>query len=613
VKFYGSLVMKGEPTEERPHRYARVLEIPNELGLVSALQISGIIAEAKPAPKVDRSPSQARIGNKIARGGGRWMPEMRAIAYLEKCDPAIQGNDGSGKTFGVACRVGPGFDLSEETTVRLLMDHYNETCQPPWSEKEIRHKVEDAFANEPERGWLLNADRNGQKSMSDGPGQEQQEQPEEPNGDELADRVSKVIESSGVEGLLKDEALLNDLARLDEAALAPIIAQLSKHRAFRVKGFRACLDKHRPKAKPTEGGAALRRPVYAIVDECLAFLDDEGESFVMTELANFSAKILVEEIRDDGEDQTRVYKIFGRTKDGLPLYADVEATEYESMGWVAKGFGPKAIINAGRKIKDHTRAAIQHLSGDISTRTIFTHTGWRRFGDEYAYLHAGGAIGADGLDPSVTVDLSEYGLGAYELPEPPEGDKLRAAVRASLGILKLGQHDRPGSRAAAALVLTQAYRSVLPPNRHTVQLSGITGTHKSCLAALSQQHFGPALDYNNLPAGYNSTTTALGVIRHRLADSLLTIDDFVPGGTRQDRAKADKEGEDILRSQGNGQGRCGRIPTGPSSGSVTRGRGSSRPARIGHRGRPRTCGRSASGSRRNARRRGRWGRSIAKS
>jgi hypothetical protein len=88
--------------------------------------------------------------------------EKRVIAYLATIEPAVSGQGGHNKTFGAACRVGPGFDLAPETAFRLIRDHYNTRCEPPWSDMELRHKVEDAYKKEPRRGWLLDAlSRNG--------------------------------------------------------------------------------------------------------------------------------------------------------------------------------------------------------------------------------------------------------------------------------------------------------------------------------------------------------------------------------------------------------------------------------------------------------------------
>jgi putative DNA primase/helicase len=90
--------------------------------------------------------------------------EDRVIAYLGKTDPAISGQGGHDTTFRVACNVGPGFSLSPNDAFRLLWDHYNPRCQPPWSERDLRHKVEDAYQRETKRGWLLGDNSNGKSN-----------------------------------------------------------------------------------------------------------------------------------------------------------------------------------------------------------------------------------------------------------------------------------------------------------------------------------------------------------------------------------------------------------------------------------------------------------------
>ena len=81
----------------------------------------------------------------------------RATAYLMKCAPALSDGSGHDNLFYAAIHIGPGFDLDQETTFRLLAEHYNHRCTPPWSEAELRHKVEDAFQVEERRGWFLEA------------------------------------------------------------------------------------------------------------------------------------------------------------------------------------------------------------------------------------------------------------------------------------------------------------------------------------------------------------------------------------------------------------------------------------------------------------------------
>ena len=79
----------------------------------------------------------------------------RAVAYLKTCEPAVEGRNGAGQTYKVACRLGPGFDLPIQTAFDLMWAHYNPTCLPPWPVEELWHKVEDAYRAEPRRGFLL--------------------------------------------------------------------------------------------------------------------------------------------------------------------------------------------------------------------------------------------------------------------------------------------------------------------------------------------------------------------------------------------------------------------------------------------------------------------------
>jgi P4 family phage/plasmid primase-like protien len=163
VKLYGTLAAKGEDTPERPHRYARVLAVPAELKSVPVEQLRALAAEA-PAP-ADVGPATAAEGGQglaraqATRGDARGThdAESRAIAYLARCDPAVSGQRGHDKAFKAACAVGPGFDLPPDVALRLLRTHYNPDCDPPWSEGELRHKVDDAYKVEKRRGWLLNA------------------------------------------------------------------------------------------------------------------------------------------------------------------------------------------------------------------------------------------------------------------------------------------------------------------------------------------------------------------------------------------------------------------------------------------------------------------------
>jgi hypothetical protein len=83
----------------------------------------------------------------------------RAEAYLDRIPPAISGSGGHSQTYAAATAMVHGFGLDAETAFGLLWDRYNPRCQPPWSEKELRHKVSDAASKPHDRphGWLRDA------------------------------------------------------------------------------------------------------------------------------------------------------------------------------------------------------------------------------------------------------------------------------------------------------------------------------------------------------------------------------------------------------------------------------------------------------------------------
>jgi hypothetical protein len=67
----------------------------------------------------------------------------KARAYVEKMPGAISGVGGHDATFAVACKL-VEFGLSPDNAWRLLLE-YNLRCQPRWNERELRHKLDDAF------------------------------------------------------------------------------------------------------------------------------------------------------------------------------------------------------------------------------------------------------------------------------------------------------------------------------------------------------------------------------------------------------------------------------------------------------------------------------------
>ena len=57
--------------------------------------------------------------------------------------PAISGQKGHNRTYQAARIIWNDFGLDENEGYPIL-ESFNATCEPPWSEKELRHKWDDA-------------------------------------------------------------------------------------------------------------------------------------------------------------------------------------------------------------------------------------------------------------------------------------------------------------------------------------------------------------------------------------------------------------------------------------------------------------------------------------
>ena len=132
--------------------------------------------------------------------------------------------------------------------------------------------------------------------------------------------------------------------------------------------------------------------------------------------------------------------------------------------------------------------------GGLSTR----HTGWRKIGEDWIYLHAGGAIGKHGPAAAIAVSLPDA-LAGFQLPDPPDGPALAEAIRASLRMLDGLAPDR-----IAFPLLAVAYRAVLGPADFSEHLAGPTGNYKTELGTLAQQHYGAEINARNLPGSWGS-------------------------------------------------------------------------------------------------------------
>jgi hypothetical protein len=105
------------------------------------------------------------------------------------------------------------------------------------------------------------------------------------------------------------------------------------------------------------------------------------EGAIPTPLTNFNARIVSDIVEDDGAEQWRRFEIEAELN-GRRSGFTVPAERFFGMGWPPEHLGAAAIVYPGFGTKDHARAAVQMVSGDIAVRQTFAHTGWREIGGQ---------------------------------------------------------------------------------------------------------------------------------------------------------------------------------------------------------------------------------------
>jgi hypothetical protein len=148
-KLYGTLAGKGPNTSDRPHRLSKIITIPEQLDVVPVAMLVRLASEGdvhqdatgQPVPRppaaADRDSYPAAI--------------ERAAKYLGEMDASIAGANGSNRLIKAASVLVNDFGLADGEAFCLLMTEFNPRCQPPWSDAEVRHKIEDSRKNPPHR------------------------------------------------------------------------------------------------------------------------------------------------------------------------------------------------------------------------------------------------------------------------------------------------------------------------------------------------------------------------------------------------------------------------------------------------------------------------------
>ena len=309
-----------------------------------------------------------------------------------------------------------------------------------------------------------------------------------------------------------------------------------------------------------DDGATERAGLYSVINGAICRLKDTQEGLVTVPLCNFDVRIVGEEVRDDGAEQVTVFVVEGTLQDGSPLpRTEVLADRFTAMNWVTPIWGTAPVVYAGQGTKDHLRAAIQLLSGEVPRSLVYGHFGWRKSGENWFFLHSDGAIGPDGPDSMLKVLAGETQLTCYTLPEPPMGDELKIAIRTSLSALELAPTK------ISYPLLAAVYRAPLgevAPVDLSVFIAGPTGSQKTEITAIAQAHYGASFNGRCLPGNWETTANSLEKQAFLAKDVIFTVDDFVPKGTMADVQRLHRDADRLLRGQGNRAGRGRMRPDG---------------------------------------------------
>jgi hypothetical protein len=297
--------------------------------------------------------------------------------------------------------------------------------------------------------------------------------------------------------------------------------------------------------------AGVQTPRYQQTQGGMVWMKPTGEGDELVLLTNFTAEIVRDIMEHDGAETQRHYELLAEIN-GKRRRFSIPAKEFSGLAWVAERLGAQAIVTPGAWVKDQVRAAIQSTSAHIVEQRVFTHTGWHRNdGGDWYYFHGGGILGAQGHVPNMEVALLGS-LRPMHLPEPPRGEALAAAVKASVRLIEV-----------APLTVTiplwlATWRAPLGGVDFGLHVVGTSRVGKSELTALVQQHYGSGFHRTNLPGNWFSTENALEMLAFQAKDMILVVDDFCPKGKAPDISDMHKKADRLFRALGNGSSR-GRL------------------------------------------------------
>lgn len=143
VRVLGTWNRKGASIPERPHRLSKVVSIPDYLKNGHCEPIPRETLEKLVPQESSIKPAKSKQVTASRQTPANPSVLERARMYLHKIPPAVSGQNGHDATFLAAQHLVRGFQVSQADALPLLQE-WNAACQPPWTEAELMHKIEQA-------------------------------------------------------------------------------------------------------------------------------------------------------------------------------------------------------------------------------------------------------------------------------------------------------------------------------------------------------------------------------------------------------------------------------------------------------------------------------------
>jgi hypothetical protein len=102
-------------------------------------------AKAKVKPSRPVLPGPSSNGHHEPRGPSKKPSDYQVTHYIAEVEPSISGEGGHNKTFDLAKKLIGRFGERRDWIIDWLWRFYNDRCVPPWTLKDLEHKVDDAL------------------------------------------------------------------------------------------------------------------------------------------------------------------------------------------------------------------------------------------------------------------------------------------------------------------------------------------------------------------------------------------------------------------------------------------------------------------------------------